>query len=63
MAELAQRLGLDLPDPLTRDVEFPADFFQRSRSSVVQAEAKAQDLPAAKNIRKGITPWKESLEP
>ena len=44
MAELAQRLGLDLPDPLTRDVEFPADFFQRSRSSVVQAEAQAQDL-------------------
>src|SRR5512141_2006621 len=44
MAELAQRLGLDLPDPLAGDVERPADFFEGVLGAVADAEPHLQDL-------------------
>ena len=47
MAQLAQGLGLDLTDPLARDVEVLADFFQRVVLAVAQAEAHLQHLTLA----------------
>ena len=44
MTKLTQCLGLDLPDPLTCDIEFLADFFQRSGAAVFQTETKDQNL-------------------
>ena len=37
--QLAQRLGLDLPDALSRDLEALADLFERVLGSVLEAEA------------------------
>src|SRR5438552_14136902 len=39
MAQLAERLGLDLADALTRDAEPLADLFQRALVAVDQAES------------------------
>src|SRR5690606_31234647 len=44
VAQLAQGLGFDLPDPLAGDVELLADFFQRVVGIHVDAEAHAQYL-------------------
>ena len=44
MAELAQRLCLDLADTLTRDVEDLAHFLKRSGSAVLETEAELQHL-------------------
>src|SRR5688572_4663050 len=44
MAELAERLGLDLPDPLPRDREALAHLFERVLALLADAEAQAQDL-------------------
>src|SRR5580765_8098467 len=44
MAELAQRLGLDLPDALASDREVLADLLQRVLAAVREAEAQAQHL-------------------
>jgi hypothetical protein len=38
MAQLAQRLGFDLPDALARDLEALAHFFQRVLGAVFKAE-------------------------
>src|SRR5499427_691501 len=48
MAQLAQRLGLDLADALARDVELLADLFQRVVGVHVDAEAHAQNLRFAR---------------
>ena len=48
MAQLAQRLGLDLADALAGDVELLADFFQRVVGVHVDAEAHAQHLGLAR---------------
>ena len=48
MAELAQRLRLDLTDSLSRDVELLADLFKRVVRVHVDAEAHAQDLRLAR---------------
>ena len=44
VAELAQRLGFDLADTLTGDIELLADLLQRAGAAVLKAEAQAQDL-------------------
>ncbi len=45
MAQLAQRLGLDLPDALARHAEFLAHLFQRVALAVKQPKAHLQHLP------------------
>ena len=52
MAHLAQRLGLNLADAFAGDVECPADFFERARISVHQAEAQGEHFLLA--IRQGL---------
>ena len=44
VAELAQRLRLDLTDTLSRDVELLSDFLQCARPSVDQPETQLDDL-------------------
>src|SRR5438045_2994425 len=44
VAQLAQRLGLDLADALARDLEVLADLFQRVVALLADAEAHAQNL-------------------
>ena len=44
MAQLAQRLRLDLADTLARHVEFLADLFERAGAAVDDAEAQLQHL-------------------
>src|SRR3989454_774116 len=48
MAELAQRLRLDLADALARDVELLADFLERMVGVHVDAKAHAQDFRLAR---------------
>src|SRR6185369_1087037 len=43
VAQLAQRVCLDLADPLTGQPELMADLLERSRSSVVEPEPEADD--------------------
>src|SRR6266545_5684163 len=45
MAELAERLRLDLPDPLPGDAELPPDLLERPRLPVGQAEPELDDPP------------------
>src|SRR5439155_9592771 len=44
MAQLAERLGLDLPDALTGDREALANLFQRVLALLADAEPEAEDL-------------------
>ena len=44
MAQLGERLRLDLADALTRDAELAAHFFERSHLTVVEAEAQSHHL-------------------
>src|SRR5690606_37625954 len=44
VTQLAQRLGLDLADPLAGDVELLADFLQRVVGAHLDAEAHPQHL-------------------
>jgi hypothetical protein len=46
--QLAQRLGLDLPDSLTRDREPFADLFERAVGVLVDRKAHPQDLLLAR---------------
>src|SRR2546426_1108246 len=46
--ELAQRLGLDLPDPLAGDREVLPDFLQRVLATVGEAEPEPQHLLLAR---------------
>ena len=48
MLQLADGLGLDLADTLTRHVELLADFFQRVVGAHLDAEAHAQNLRLAR---------------
>src|SRR5215471_8507855 len=50
--ELPQRLRLDLPDPLARHVEGPADFLERVLGAVADAEPHLEDLLLAR--RQGL---------
>ena len=47
VAQLAQRLGFDLTDPLSRNSELTADFLQRTLASVVQPETQSNDAAFA----------------
>src|ERR1700687_807373 len=51
MAQLAQRLGFDLPDALARDVELLADFLQRVIGVHLDSEAHPQHLGLARRQR------------
>src|SRR6266545_1003675 len=51
VTELAQRLGLDLPDALAGDGEVLADLLERVLAAVGQAEAQAQHLLLARRQR------------
>src|SRR5205814_2856162 len=51
VAELAQRLRLDLADALARDVELLADLFERVVGVHLDAEAHAQHLRLARRER------------
>src|SRR5436190_16948036 len=48
MAQLRQRLGLDLTDALTRELEAPADLLERERLLVGQTEPQAEHLAFAR---------------
>ena len=43
MTELAERLGLDLTDPLAGDVELLADLLEGSGAAVLEAESELQN--------------------
>src|SRR3990172_11192840 len=51
MAQLAQGLGLDLPDALARDPELASDLFQGPRPAVVEPEAQLQNLALTRTQR------------
>ena len=44
MAGLAERLGFDLPDPLSRDPELAADLFERPELAIFQSKAEHDDF-------------------
>src|SRR5262249_18985053 len=44
VAQLAQRLGLNLPDAFAGDREMLANFFERMLAAVLQTEAHLDDL-------------------
>src|SRR5688572_16116710 len=47
MAHLAERLGLDLPDALARDLELLSDFLQRARIAIAQPETQFEHFAFA----------------
>ena len=47
MAQFAQGFGFDLADAFAGDVVLFADFFQRARIAIDQAEAQFEDLAFA----------------
>src|SRR3981081_2752354 len=51
MAQLAERLGLDLPDALTRDREALTDFLEGVLAAVPDAEPHLDDLFLARRQR------------
>src|SRR5437667_128340 len=51
MAQLAQRLGLDLADPLAGHPELPADLLQRPGTAIIEPEAQLQHLALARRER------------
>src|SRR5215218_3320399 len=51
VAELAQRLCLDLPDPLAGDVELLAHLLERPGAPVLEAEPELEDAPLATGER------------
>ena len=44
MPELAERLGLDLSDTLTSDLELSSNLLKRSRAAVLKTEAELDYL-------------------
>jgi RNA polymerase primary sigma factor len=51
VAQLAQRLRLDLADPLAGDVELLADFLERAGAAVLEAEPELKDASLAAGQR------------
>src|SRR6476469_11230863 len=51
VAQLAQRLGLDLADPLASDVELLADLLEGPGTPVLEAEAELEHAPLAAGQR------------
>src|SRR4029453_9401409 len=51
VTQLPERLRLDLPDPLARHVEGPADLLERVLGAVAHAEAHLQHLLLARRER------------
>src|SRR5215208_7930669 len=44
MAQLAERFGFNLANPLAGDAKLPADLLERAESTIIQPEAKHDDL-------------------
>ena len=55
VAQLAQRLRLDLADPLAGHVELPADLLEGPRPAVFQPEPELEYASLA--TRERIIPW------
>ena len=55
MAELAQRLGLDLTDTLTGDIVLRAHLFQGAGVSVIKAETKLDHVRLTGRQGSGLT--------
>src|SRR5450830_1096941 len=51
VAQLPQRLGLDLADPLAAHVELRADLLERAGAPVLEAEAELEDTALAAGQR------------
>src|SRR5215213_1870156 len=56
VAELAERLGLDLADPFAGDVELLADFLEGPRAPVLEAEAQLEhpSLAACQRVQNAL---------
>ena len=56
MAELHERLILDLPNPLAAEVEFGADLREGPVASVIEAESESNDPPFAprEGVKDGV---------
>ena len=56
MAELRERLSLDLPNPLMAEPKFGADLLERSGTAVIEAEAKSEDslFAPGKGLEDGV---------
>ena len=52
MTHLTERFGLDLPNPLTGDLELAADFLEGAGIAILEAEALLEDL--ALPLGKGV---------
>src|SRR5215470_11833981 len=52
VAQLAQRLGLDLPDPLARDLEILAHLFERVIRALADPEPQLEHLLLARRERR-----------
>src|SRR5437879_7609995 len=63
VAQLAQRLGLDLPDPLASHVEVAPDLFEGPRATVLQAKAqlKHPSLPRGERVEDSLDLLLEQL--
>ena len=48
MPQLAQRLGFNLPDALSCDREYLADFLERMLAAVIQTESHPDDALLAR---------------
>src|SRR5437667_12735368 len=48
MAELAERLGLDLADPLAGHIEVATHLFERATAPVLEAESQLEHAPLAR---------------
>ena len=53
VAQLAQRLGFDLADAFTCNLEFAAHFFQGAAAAIVEAKGKLLrvEMPAGSVVR------------
>src|SRR5262245_30450922 len=63
VAQLAQRLGLDLADPLAGDVELLADLLEGPGAPVLEAEAELEHpaLAAGERVEHGLDLLLEEL--
>src|SRR3954454_24413521 len=63
MAELPERLRLDLADSLPREVELASDLFERPRSTVLESEPELEDpsLSTGQGVEHGLDLLLEEL--
>src|SRR5712692_3070010 len=62
MTELRHRSGLDLTDPLAREIEPPPDLFERLRLATLETESQRDDhsFPIVERVeQRGDLEWQE----